>query len=189
MFKLENSKPIYLNELDKLEDLIDTYSKLCLKELTYYGSNNPAYIFELISLGQSISKIEKEIIEKYFIPMITNICENSENNSEIDSEIYYLEKIVFGFIEIIIKMSSLMINSYNNTSFEQIIIKNKFIIGFIENFIKKIIEPLIINDNLIILQCDNKIDLTNLNEFIIKNKNNFTKDKIILLDKFIQLIN
>lgn len=188
---VDNSKPDYLNQL---EDLIGNYSKLYLKQLTYYGSDNHEYVSELIPLGQSVLKLEKIIIEEYYNPMINNNI-NNNNNCDFNCENYYLEKIILGFFEIIIKMCSMMMNNYMNISQIQIIIKNKFIIGFIENFIKKIINPIIINENSILQPIQsihpilpNNTDLSNLNDFITKNKNNFKQNEIILFDKFIQLI-
>jgi hypothetical protein len=175
-------------EVDDQNDLsimITKYEDLYLKELSYYGTSNTNQMFLLISIGQTISKLENTILEKYYTPFVSDIKKNCHI-----SEIYYLQKIIFGSFNIVLKMVSLLIE--NKIDCEEFEFKKRYLVGMIENFIEKIIEPVFTQMNFIIksnkiFQIENSIG--NLKKFINLNKNKFTsKEKLSRLEKFIRII-
>jgi hypothetical protein len=176
-------------EVDNENDLsmmIIKYEELYLKELTYYGTSDSNQIFLLISIGQSISKLENNIIENYY-----NLYINQTKINVYCPEIYYLHKILFNSFDIVLKMISLWVE--NKVECEEFEFKNRYLIGMLENYIEKFICPIIPNLQLII--SNNKIfkiehSLNNLKKFININKNKFTsKEKINQLEKFIRILN
>lgn len=173
------------NEND-LSIMIIKYEELYLKELSYYGTSETTQMFLLISIGQLISKLENNIVEKFYNKYIIEIKKNINN-----PEIYYLQKILFGSFNIVLKMITLWIECKINC--EEFEFKNRYLIGMLENFIDKFITPIYSSLNLIIE--NNKTFKTEcqiyyLKKFIAQNKNKFTsKEKIIQLEKLIKLIN
>lgn len=175
-------------EVDNENDLfmmIIKYEELYLKELTYYGTSDTNQMFLLISIGQLISKLENNILEKYY-----NLYVNETRKNINSPEIYYLHKILFSSFDMVLKMISLWIE--NKADCEEFEFKNRYLIGMLENYIEKFICPIIPNLQLII--SNNKIfkiehSLNNLKKFININKNKFTsKDKINQLEKFIRIL-
>jgi predicted Zn-dependent protease len=81
----------------------------------------------------------------------------------------------------------------NNIKCDEFELKNRYLIGMLENYVEKFICPIFSNLQLIISQ--NKIfkiehSLDNFKYFINLNKNKFTsKKKIYQLEKFIQILN
>jgi hypothetical protein len=175
-------------EIDNPSDLsimITKYEELYLKELSYYGTSDTNKMFLLISTGQTISKLENDILEKYYVPCVFEIKKNYDI-----PEIYYLQKIIFCSFNIIVKMVSLLVE--NKLDCEEFEFKRRYLIGMIENFVEKIIEPVLLNINFIITS--NKVfkienSIGNLKKFINQNKNKFTsKDKMAMLEKFMRII-
>jgi hypothetical protein len=140
------------------------YNNYYLKELTYYGSSKTEQMMMLLGLGQELNIIEKNIIENhynYYVEMIMNDI--------TDPSIYYVQKILFIFTNIISKMFVLFITNEINT--EECHYKSRYLIGCIENYINKIIEP--IESNL---------------EHIIKSNNIFKLDySFLYLKRFIEM--
>lgn len=175
-------------EVDNENDLsmmIVKYEELYLKELTYYGTSDTNQMFLLISIGQLISKLENKILEKYFNPYVNEIKKNYHI-----LEIFYLQKILFCSFDIIIKMVSLLVeNKINCDEFE---FKNRYLIGMLENFVEKFINPISSQINFIVKS--NKVfkienSINNLKKFINQNKNKFTsKEKISQLERLIRII-
>jgi hypothetical protein len=172
------------NESD-LSMMITKYEELYLKELSYYGTSDTNQMFLLISIGQTISKLENNILEKYYGPSVIEIKKNYNI-----PEIYYLQKILFCSFNVVLKMVSLLIENKNEC--EEFEFKRRYLIGMIENFVEKFIEPISSQMNFIIksnkiFQMENPIN--NLKKFINQNKNKFTfKEKIVLLEKFMRIM-
>lgn len=175
-------------EVDNENDLcmmIIKYEELYLKELCYYGSSDTNQMFLLISIGQTISKLENNIIEKFYTPFLSEVKKNINS-----PETYYVQKVLFSSFDIVVKMISLWIEGKINC--EEFEFKNRYLIGMLENFVEKIITPVFHHLNLII--SNNKIfkieyPINNLKKFIAHNKNKFTsKDKLSQLEKFIRLM-
>ena len=176
-------------EVDCENDLymmIIKYEELYLKELTYYGTSDSNQMFLLISIGQLISKLENNILEKFYNPYV-----NETRINIYSPEIYYLHKILFSSFDIVLKMISLWIE--NKVECDEFEFKNRYLIGMLENYVEKFICPIIPNLQLII--SNNKIfkienSVVNLKKFINFNKNKFTsKEKINQLEKFIRILN
>ena len=176
-------------EVDYDNDLlmmIIKYEELYLKELTYYGTYDTNQMFLLINIGQSISKLENNILEKYYNLYVNEIRKNIHN-----PEIYYLHKILYSSFDLVLKMISLWIE--NKVECDEFEFKNRYLIGMLENYVEKFICPIIPNLQLII--SNNNIfkiehSLNNLKKFINLNKNKFmSKEKINQLEKFIRILN
>lgn len=176
-------------EIDNENDLcmmIIKYDELYMKELTYYGTSDTNQMFLLISIGQLISKLENNILEKYY-----NLYVNETRKNIHSPEIYYLHKILYSSFDLVLKMISLWIE--NKVKCEEFEFKNRYLIGMLENYVEKFICPILPNLQLIISY--NKIfkienSLSNLKKFINLNKNKFTsKEKINQLEKFIRILN
>lgn len=169
-----------------LSHMIINYEELYLKELTYYGTSNPNQMCLLVSIGFVLSKLEKDLQEQYYNPLIIEI----QKNKDIP-EIFYLQKILYCSFEIIVKMVSLVIeNKINYPEFE---LKSRYLIGMLENFVDKMIIP--VSSLLYYITSTNKVfkinsPIQNLYKFININKNKFTStEKIDLLKKFTKVIN
>jgi hypothetical protein len=65
-------------------------------------------MFLLISIGQIISKLENNILEKYYGPSVIEIKKNYNI-----PEIYYLQKILFCSFNVVLKMVSLLLDNKN----------------------------------------------------------------------------
>ena len=175
-------------EVDNENDLsmmIVKYEELYLKELTYYGTSDTNQMFLLISIGHLISKLENNILEKFFNQYVDEIKKNYHI-----LEIYYLQKILFCSFDIIIKMVSLLVE--NKIICDEFEFKNRYLIGMLENFVEKFINPISSQMNFIITS--NKVfkienSINNLKKFINQNKNKFTsKEKIAQLERFMKII-
>lgn len=175
-------------EVDNENDLcmmIIKYEELYLKELSYYGTSETTQMFLLISIGQLITKLENNIINKFYNKYIVEIKKNINN-----PELYYLQKILFGSFNVVLKMITLWIDGKINC--EEFEFKNRYLIGMLENFIDRFITPVYSSLNLIVennktfkVECP----IYNLKKFITQNKNKFTsKEKISQLEKFIRLL-
>jgi hypothetical protein len=168
-----------------LSMMIIKYEQLYLKELTYYGTSDTNQMFLLISIGQLISKLENNIIEKYYNPFIVEIKKNYHI-----PEIYYLQKVLFSSFDIVVKMVSLIVE--NKIDCDEFEFKNRYMIGMVENFVEKFINPISAEINYIVT--NNKIfrienSINNLKKFINQNKNKFTsKEKIVQLEKFMRIM-
>jgi hypothetical protein len=87
-------------------------------------------------------------------------------------------------------MISLLIT--NNNDSEEFEFKNRYLVGSLENFVEKFLNPILSNLNFIV--STNKVfriqyHLGNLKKFIYLNKHKFTsKEKINSLEKFIRLL-
>jgi hypothetical protein len=162
------------------------YKELYLKELTYYGTSETEQMFMLINLGQEISKLENNIINKYYTKFTENV-----NQNNTDPNIYNLQKILYSSFNTLLLMTMLWIVNKRDT--EEFEYKSRYLVGSIENFVDKFINPLSNILNLIIssnkiFKIENNID--NLKKFIMLNKHKFTsKEKIKQLENFISLIN
>ena len=175
-------------EVDNENDLsmmITKYEELYLKELTYYGTSDTNQLFLLISIGQSISKLENKILENFYNIYVSKIKKNYHI-----PELYYLQKILFCSFDVVIKMVSLLVE--NKIDCEEFEFKKRYLVGMIENFVEKFIIPISSQMNFIIT--NNKVfkiegSIGNLKKFINQNKNKFmSRDNIIHLEKFIRFM-
>ena len=171
-----------------LSIILVKYEELYIKELTYYGTSETEQMFMLINIGQEVSKLENKIIEEFYNKYVNKVNENIKN-----PEIYNLQKILFNSFNIILTMVMLyMVNKTNKTNNEDFEFKNRYLIGLVENFVEKFINPISSNLNFII--SNNKIfkieyPINNLKKFINLNKHKFTtKEKINQLERFIRLL-
>lgn len=161
------------------------YEELYLKELSYYGTSDTNQMFLLISIGQMISKLENNILEKFYNPSIQEI-----NNNITNPEIYLIHKILFSSFNIVNRLISLLME--NKIECEEFEFKNRYLIGMLENFVEKFLEPIGLKLNLVV--SNNKIfkieyPIDNLKKFINQNNNKFSsKEKIIKLHRFIRIV-
>ena len=168
-----------------LSIILDRYEDLYLKELTYYGTSDANKMLLLINYGHEISGLENKIINDYYKKYI-EILKKDINAPEL----YYLQKIIYCVLSIMITMVSLYFTK--KTDSDEFKFKNAYLIGLIENFIEKIINPISFNQNTIILK--NKIftldyPVNNLKKFINQNKHKFMKkENTNLLEQFIKLL-
>lgn len=160
------------------------YANYYLDELTYYGTSKTEQMMILISVGQELTAIEKNIINNYYNHYVEIIMKDINNPN-----IYYLQKILFTFTNIILHMVVLFVTNKTNT--EEYKYKSMYLIGCIENYINKIIEPIetklkyVIKSNTIF-----KLDypLIYLKKYIETYKSKFTsKDKFEKIKKVAEL--
>jgi hypothetical protein len=179
-------------ELNDLELILVKYKDLYLKELTYYGTSKTDKMFMLINLGQKLSSIEKNIIENFYNNYVKIVLNDFKNPN-----IYYLQKILFVSINIIINMVMLWIlnessGAGSESESDEFEYKSRYLVGSIENFVEKIIIPIeTILKTIFSLNKTFKLEypISYLKKFIIINKNKFTsKEKINKLESFIKLI-
>ena len=126
--------------------LISKYSDLYLKELTYYGTSENDQMFLLINIGQEISRLETILIEEHYNKFVNNFLSNT---SERNINLYNIQKILFNSFEIILTMVMLWITNIKDS--EEFEYKSRYLVGSIENFVEKILNPIISKLNLIIL--------------------------------------
>lgn len=168
------------NELDLI---LIRYSNYYMKELTYYGTSNSDQMLMLIGLSQELNIIEKNIFNNYYNKYVKIIIDDIENEN-----IYYLQKILFELTNIILKMINLFIKNKVNT--EEYHYKSRYLIGFLENYINKIIDPIELKlDEIFNMNKVFKINysLVNLKKFINIYKDKFTSEDILV--KFNRVIN
>jgi len=169
---------------DDLDIILIKFTNYYLKELTYYGSSKTEQMIMLITMGQELSTIEKNIINNYYNYYVEIIMKDITN-----SNIYYVQKILFAFTNMIIQMIVLFVSNETNT--EEYHYKSRYLIGCVENYINKIIEP--IENKLIHIIRTNKIfelnyPLVYIKNFIKINKTVFTsRDKFEKLNKVVRL--
>lgn len=185
-------------EVDTENDLymkISKYEELYLKELSYYGTSDKNSILILMTIGQQITKLEIDMLNNYYNPCVDLITSKNPNILDflqINSvpEIYFLQKILFDNLNIILKMCSLVVN--NKLQSIDLELKNKYMIGMMENFVEKFVEPILSNINLLVFVFQPQISyclINDLKKFILDNKNKFTSnDKLTKLEKFIQVV-
>jgi hypothetical protein len=171
---------------DDLDLILDKYVEYYLRELTFYGSSKTEQMLMLIGLGQELNLVEKNIINNYYNFYIEYVKKDIN-----DPNIYYLQKIFFTLVNLIIKMTMLwVLNKFGTEEFEY---KSRYLVGAIENFIKKILLPIdsilnsILNSNKI-FKLENSTSY--LKKFIELNKNKFTStEKILELNKLVNILN
>ena len=112
------------------------------------------------------------------------------NTSEPNINLYNIQKILFNSFDIILTMVMLWVTNIKDS--EEFEYKSRYLVGSIENFIEKILNPIISKLNLIILTNKTfkiETDIHHLKKFIIINKNKFTsKEKLKKIDLLIKLI-
>lgn len=171
------------NDLDLV---LNKYVEYYLRELTFYGSSKTEQMLMLIELGQELNIIEKNIFNNFYDKYIELVKKDTN-----DPNIYYLLKIFFTLINLIIKMTMLWVSNKLDT--EEFEYKSRYLVGVIENFVEKILLPIDLDLNLIlnsnsIFKLENSISY--LKKFIELNKNKFTtKEKILKLNKLINILN
>lgn len=174
---------------EDLDLILNKYVEYYLKELTFYGSSKTEQMLMLIRLGQELNLMEKKIIDNYYNMYIEYVKKDIN-----DPQIYYLLKIFYTLLNLIIKMTMLMVSNKSDTvEYEY---KSRYLVGAIENFIKKILLP-------IDLKLDSKLDLilnsnkifkldnskSYLKKFIELNKKKFTSgEQILKLNKLLDLV-
>ena len=174
-------------EDNDLSLILVKYEELYLRELTYYGTSDHNQMLMLINIGQEISRVENIIIEKYYSKYVSEV-----NKSLKNLEIYYLQQILFCSLDIILTMVMLWTVNKHKLNSEEFEFKTRYLIGLLENFVEKFIDPISLNLNLII--SSNKIFKINypigfLKKYINLNKYKFTsKEKIIQLERCIRLL-
>lgn len=171
---------------DDLDIVLIKYTDYYLKEFTYYGSSKTEQMMMLITMGQKLNIIEKNIINNYYNYYVSIII-----NDITDPTIYYIQKILFTLTNMIIKMIVLFASNEINT--EEYHYKSIYLIGCVENYVNKIIEPIetklkhIISSNTIFKL---NYPLVYIKNYIETNKTLFTsREKIEKLNKIIILFN
>jgi hypothetical protein len=174
------------NENDDLDLELIKYNNFYLTELTFYGSSKNEQMMMLIDLSQRLNVLEKKLIKNYYNVYVLMIKKDIE-----DPNIYYLQKILFSLTNNLAQM--LMLWTVNKTDTEECQFKLRYLVGCIENFIEKVIEPIeteleqILKSNLVF---ELKYPLTYLKKFIGMNKSMFTSnDKVKKLNNFMKMLN
>lgn len=159
------------------------FSNYYLNELTHFGTSKNERMMMLISMGQELTVMEKNIIDNHYNYYVDMIIKDIS-----DPNIYYVQKILYIFTNIILRMIVLFVSNETNT--DEYYYKSMYLIGCIENYINKIIEPIetkleyIIKTNKIF-----KLDYptTYFKKYIETNKSIFTsRDKFEKLNKVIK---
>lgn len=171
-------------EYNDFDILMMRYNNYSMKELTYYGSSKTDNMIPLLELSTELGAIEKNIINNYYNHYVESIMNNINNPN-----IYYVQKILFLFMNNICKMTVLFMS--NKISTREYHFKLRHLIICIENCLKLIIEPIESNleyilksNNVFKLECS----LLDFKKFIEKNKNKFSsKDKFEKINKVIEL--
>lgn len=161
-----------------LDIVLIKFTNYYLKELTYYGSSKTEQMMMLITMGQELGMIEKNIIDDYYNYYVSTIINNNS-----DPNIYYIQKILFTFTNMIIKMIVLFVSNETNT--EEYHYKSRYLIGCVENYVNKIIEP--IENKLEHIISSNKIFKLNYPLMYIKNYIDTNKTLFTSRDKFEKL--
>ena len=182
-----NTLNIEHNDYNDYDLILIKFSNLYLKELTYYGTSKNEHMLQLLNLGSKLNILEKTIFDEYYNKFVSDYETN-----EISK--YYLIKTIFDVTNIINRMVRLMV--LNKVDASESEYKSRYMIGCLENFVNKIIQPIDINhselENILkkntIFTINHKLDY--LSEFIQFNQNKFTsKKKIDKLNKFIKILN
>lgn len=160
------------------------FSNYYLNELTLYGTSKTEHMMTLISIGQELNTIEKNIIDNHYNHYVEIVMKNIA-----DPNIYYLQKILFTFTNIILQMVGLFVSNEANT--EEYKYKSIYLIGCVENYINKIIEPIeiklkyVIKSNTIFKLYN---PLIHLKKYILTYKSKFTsEDKFKKIKKVVEL--
>jgi hypothetical protein len=167
--------------------LLVKYKDLYLKELTYYGTTDTEQMFILISIGQEVTRLENILVEQYYDKFVKEFLSNVAVHN---MDLYYVQKILFSCFDILVNMVMLWVSNLKDS--EEFEYKSRYLVGCVENFIDKILNPIISKLNMIMLtnktfQID--ISTSSLKKFISINKNKFSsKEKLKKLDLFIKLI-
>lgn len=160
------------------------FSNYYLNELTHYGSSKTKHMMTLITMGQELTAMEKNIIDNHYSHYVNMVKKNT-----VDPNIYYVQKILYVFTNIISRMIVLFVSNETNT--EEYHYKSMYLIGCVENYISKIIEP--IETKLKYVISSNKIfkldyPLTYLKKYIEVNKTKFTsREKFKKINEIIKL--
>lgn len=169
------------------------YEELYMKELSYYGSTfetNTQQIGILIQVGTELSRLEKILINNYYNVFLNSI---KEHNLTPDMNLYYLQKIIYYSTDIILRMLELLFENKNKLSREYLEYKNRYMIGLVENFVEKFLNPLENIDSFIIKTNNifqTSYSINNLKKFVGLNKHKFmNKTNITKLETFAKLIN
>lgn len=165
---------------DDLDLILIKYVEYHLNELTFYGSSKTEQMLMLIKLDQELNLMEKNIIDNNYMKYVEFVKIDINNPN-----IYYLQKIFFTSMNLIIRM--IMLLKSNKLEIIEFEYKSMYLIEVIENFVKKIISPIdsyltcILNLNKI-FKLENSIRY--LKNFVKLNKNKFTSnDSIFKLNK------
>jgi hypothetical protein len=174
-----------INYNEDIDMILIKYTEYYLKELNYYGTSKTEQMLLLISLGQDLNKLEKNIFDNYYNYYVKLVLDNNS-----DSNIYYLHKIFFVSTNLIIKMIMFWILEQKDT--EEFNYKTRYLIGSLENYIEKVIIP--IESKLKNILDSNKIfkleySTKYLKKFVEINKNKFTsKEKIYKLNNLLNVL-
>ncbi len=175
---------IFETNASNLSLLLIKYKDLYLTELTYYGTPHTTQMFILIQVGQEISRLENIIVENYYNLYVKHVLNDKKN-----SNIYYLQKILFNSFDVVNRLANLLISNKNIDEFDY---KSKYVISSIENFIDKFLIPIDLLLNYIVMTNKSNNTFENIDifkKFIISNKNKFSnKEKFNKLHKFIKLL-
>jgi hypothetical protein len=165
------------------------FKNLYLKELTYYGTSETNKMFDLINISQEISRLENILVEDYYNKFVKEFLSNNNDDIKHDINLYNIQKILFETFDILNSMVILWIlNTKDNEEFD---FKSRYLVGSIENFIEKILNPIMPKLNMIVFTnkiFKNEVDLLYLTKFISINKNKFnSKEQLKKIELFIKL--
>lgn len=183
--KNNNDDETINNSDEDIDMILIKYTEYYLRELNYYGSSKTEQMILLISIGQELNQLEKNIFENnynYHVKLVLDNC--------LNPNIYYLHKIFFVVTNLIIKMIMFWVLEQKDT--EESIYKSRYLVGSLENYIDKVIIPIDPNFKKILdLNKIFKLEYPTkyLKEFVKINKNKFTsKEKIYKLNNLIILL-
>lgn len=176
------------NDLDMI---LIKYTNLYLRELTYYGTSKTEQMFLLLGVGQELNALEKKIINDYYEYYLLNYVFNNMEGPNM----YYLQKIFYTTINLIIQMTMLWIESNKkNNDLEELQYKLRYLIGSLESWVEKFVEPIESESKLEFMINSNNIFKLNypilyLKKFLSLNKNKFIScENIKILNKLIELL-
>lgn len=183
-----------INDNEDFDLELIKFNDYYLKELTYYGSSKNEQLLMLMCIGQTISVMEDNIINNYYKHYVKAVLADIN-----DPNIYCLKQIIYTFTNMIIKMVMLYetnktnkTNKINGLNDETLTYKLMYLIGCVENYINKIIDPIESKlDEIFLSQNVFKLDypIVYLENFVDANKNNFTsKEKFFKFKIIIKIL-
>ncbi len=180
-------------EIDEndLDIFLIEYENLYIKELTHYGTIELINMAILLETSLELQKMDDDLLTNYYEKYLEQILNDFENSS---IELYYVHKIIYFVIDIILKMTELLYDNANNITLQIYSSKIGYFIGMAESFVNRLLEPLgkstekIMKLNKTFYISDSG-RINNLKKIIAKNKHMFYNKKTpVLIENLIKMI-
>lgn len=173
---MQNLNTSKLRTIDVAENLIK-YDELCMIEFINFGTQNTKNLYKILNAGQEIIAIEK-----YLSNLITNYMKLLTVDSN-NPNIYYVQQILISILNFINHITNLYCS--NEQNIEAHLHKQKYILGFIANYVNKFLIQINSDDLKQIFNKSNVFSIgsfNNLKTFVKSHQNDFNSAAIC--DKF-----